>query len=372
MRVDLSYQNVIVIIKIFMMKKQIDVLLYILVVIALSFTSCKKNNDVNTTTPAASTCKLTEIITTGRGELTMADPSTFTMTEKTEYNDKNVQTGYSLQSNASYSAGKTSSTLITRDFQYDADGYLVKEIYQAGSKDKTGKTYTSVTTQNYEYNKGLLAKTTLSSSYNDNGTVTNETGTFLYEYTADGKIAKYTNTNSGSSATNFQLFEYSNGKLSKFSFTLSGTLVTPLIEINSQGLITKMVSPSFEYRYQYDAEGNNIRQETWRNGTKDITVFELDNKQNVSAKVIPLFKGQPDLSFYAGRENAYNFTHNMTTEKFLFADISGVEKSRGVNAITYQYNSNGLPSAGNRTSTDANGKIIEQVAMSYTYSGCAP
>ena len=336
------------------------------------FSACKKNNDVNTTAPAASICKLTEIITTGRGELTTADPSTFTTTEKMEFNDKNIQTGYSLQSNASYAGGKTSSTLITRDFQYDADGYLVKEIFQVSSKDKAGKTYVSNTTQNYEYGKGLLLKKTLSSTYNSNGTVSNETGTILYEYTTDGKISKYTNTNSSSPAVNFELFEYSNGKLSKFSFTYSGTLVTPLIEVNSQGLVTKLVSPAFESRYQYDAEGNNIRQELWRSGTKDITVYELDTKQNVSAKVVPLFKGQPDLSFYAGRENAYSFTHNMTTEKFLFADISGVEKSRGANTITYQYNSNGLPAAGSRTSIDANGKIAEQAAMSYTYSGCTP
>lgn len=336
------------------------------------FSACKKNNDVNVTAPPATSCKLTEIITTGRGELTTADPSTFTTTEKIEYNDKNIQTGYSLQSTSAYSGGKTSNTLIKRDFQYDADGYLVKEIYQAGSKDKAGKTTSSNTTQNYEYNKGLLVKKTLASSYTSGGVTTDETGTVTYEYTADGKISKYTNTNSSSPAINFQLFEYSNGKLAKFSFTSSGTLVTPLIEVNSQGLITKLVSPSFEYRYQYDAEGNNIRQELWRNATKDITVYELDAKQNVSAKVIPLFKGQPDLSFYAGRENAYSFTHNMTTEKFLFADISGVEKSRGLNAITYQYNSNGLPTAGSRTSTDANGKIAGQAAMSYTYTGCSP
>jgi hypothetical protein len=339
-------------------------------IIVVLFAACKKNNDI--TAPAASNCKLTQILTTGRGELTTADPSTFTTTEKMEYNDKNMQTGYSVQSTAVYSAGKTSNTLITRDFQYDADGYLVKEIYQASSKDKAGKTNSGITTQNYEYSKGLLVKKTLASTFNYNGVISNETGTILYEYTTDGKIAKYTNTSSSSPATNFELFEYSNGKLSKFSFTSSGTLVTPLIEVNSQGLITKLVSPAFEFRYQYDAEGNNIRQELWRSGTKDITVFELDTKQNVSAKVIPLFKGQPDLSFYSGRLNAYSFTHNMTTEKFLFADISGVEKSRGVNTITYQYNSNGLPAAGSGASTDASGKIVEQAAMSYTYIGCTP
>ncbi len=339
--------------------------------LVILFSACKKNNDANVANPPASSCKLTQIITTGRGELTSGDPSTFTITEKMEYNDKNIQTGYSLQSNASYAGGKTGSTLINRDFQYDADGFLVKEIYQASSKDKAGKTYSSNTTQIYEYSKGLLIKKTLSSSYNSNGTVSNETGTLLYEYTTDGKIAKYTNTSSSSTATNFQLFEYSNGKLSKISFTISGTLVTPLIDVNSQGLVTKLVAPSFEYRYQYDGEGNNIRQELTRSGTKDITVFELDTKQNVSAKVIPVFKGQPDLSFYSGRENGYSFTHNMTAEKFLFADISGVEKSLGANIITYQYNSNGLPTAGSRTSSDANGKTIETAAMSYSYIGCS-
>jgi hypothetical protein len=345
-------------------------------IMVVLFAACKKNNDVNVTAPPASSCKLTEIITTGRGELTTADPSTFTTTEKMEYNDKNLQSGYSYQSSAKYTSGKTSNTLYTRDFQYDANGYLIKEIFQVNSMDKAGKTSSSNTIQNYEYNNGRLIKTSRSNTNSSNGTTTNETGTLSYEYTSDGKLSKETNTSlssAGVSSTNFVLYEYTNGKLSKLSFTDgSGSLITPLIEVNSQGLVTKIVAPAFEFRYQYDAEGNNLRQENWRSGTKDITVYELDSKQNVTQMTIPQFKGHPNSSFHLGKRNSFYFTHNTLARKFLFADRTGIEKSTGYYTYTYQYNSRGLPAAGGRTYTDEYGKIAEQAAMSYTYSGCTP
>jgi YD repeat-containing protein len=337
----------------------------------MGFMSCKKESS-----PAnpASNCKLTDILTSGRADMQTADPYSFTTTDRIEYNDKNLESGYSSQTSYKYNSNKTASYSSSYNYQYDVNGFLIKQISQGSTNDKAGNYGTSTYTTTYEYANSRLTKTTASGISTANGKTTNSTGTTTYEYTADGKLSKYANAYSssdGSSSSSFTLYEYSNGKLSKISYSSGAGIITPLIEFNSQGLLTKTVTATAESRFQYDAEGNQVRQEQWSGGKKtDIRIYTLDSKQNAYTLVYPRFKGHPDFSFYVGHNSSRVFTHNVIKDERIYVDPLGIEKPDGSFVYTYQYNGSNLPSAADAVYTDSNGKISQQFSISYTYSGC--
>jgi hypothetical protein len=338
----------------------------------LSLSACKKELSPG---PAAGSCQLTDILTTGSGDIGSADPYTATTSEKLTYNDQKLLSGYSYQSQSKYSSNKTSTYSAVYNYQYDANGYLLKDTYQSNGKDAAGKTSSSSYTDDYNYaNNRLRTKKQAWQSTSDGKTASGSTST-VYEYNTDGKMAKYSYTytaSDGSSGSSFVTYEYSGGKLLKYSYSDGrGGVVTPLIEINSQGLLTKSVNGSVESRYQYDAGGNLFKIEEYRTGKKtDVQVYEHDDKKNCSAMIYPEFKGHPDLDFYMGKNSMYHFTGNVLRNERFYVDAAGVEKPAGGYNYSYTYNSNNLPSTSSYTYKDSNGKTTQKSAASYTYSGC--
>ncbi len=347
-------------------------------IIALSFiglmilSSCKK--EISPESPSGK-CRLTEISSTGTNDITSADPYTFTSTEKMEYNAQQLITNYNVQSSGKHTSNKTFTYSASFNYQYDANGFVTKQIYQSAGRDKDGKNNSYNYTKDYEYKDGRMIKETQNSSSTNNGINATSNSTLTYEYTPDGKLAKYTSSYSnsdGSSGSSFGTYEYTNGKLSKLSFSDGrGGIISPLIEVNSQGLVTKYVQPTIEYRYQYDAAGNQIRQEEWRNGKKtDIRIMEIDTKQNPLQVIYPLFKGQPKTNFYQGKRGLYELPNNLLKDERRFVDGAGVEKQEAIFLYSYQYNSNNLPSTGESSFVDYTGKTTRRSTMNFTYSNC--
>ncbi len=335
------------------------------------FISCKKDN-----TPAniTSNCKITEMLTNGSGNLQSADPYTYTTTEKIDYNDKNLQSGFTSQTTSVYKSKKTSNYSYSNNYQYDANGFVIKQIAQSSSTDIAGVYNSNNYTTTFEYSNNRLTKSISTGISSTGGKNVNSTGTVTCEYTADGKLSKYANVYSasdGSSGNSFVLYEYSNGKVSKYSYSSGSSIVTPLIEINSQGYVTKLVTSTDETRNVYDAEGNRLQQEQWYGGKKtDIRIITLDNKQNVYALYTRPLKGQPDFTFFSGHFNFSSFTHNVIKDESIYVTAAGAEIPEGHSDYTYQYNSHDLPTTTAVVYTDGNGKISQQYTKSYTYTGC--
>jgi YD repeat-containing protein len=350
--------------------KQIVILLSSVSVVFLF--SCKKEKSPESPT---SKCRLTEIASTGTGEIGSTDPYTFTSTEKMEYNAQQLLANYNLQSAGKHTSNKTFTYSASYNYQYDANGFVTKQVYQSAGRDKDGKSNSYNYSKEYLYKDARMIKETQTASSTNNGINSTGTSTLIYEYTSDGKLAKYTSsyTNSdGSSGTAFGTYEYTNGKLSKLSFSDGrGGIISPLIEVNAEGLVTKYVQPTVEYRYQYDAEGNQIRQEEWRSGKKtDIRITEIDNKQNPLQVIYPLFKGQPKTNFYQGKNGLYELSHNLLKDERRIVDGAGLEKPGGSFLYSYQYNSFNLPSTGESSFVDYAGKTTRRATMSFTYSNC--
>jgi hypothetical protein len=348
------------------MKKRI----LIPVILSLLFiASCKKgeNNPDNT-----SKCKLTEISTNAQFDITGTDPGTYTASQKFEYNDKNLLSGRTNQQNNKTKSNKTYTYSSSENFQYNADGFLVKQISQSSSKDYSNVSNNYSGTTNYEYTNNRLTKEARTTSYFDGSKTVTSTANYSYEYNADGKVTKYAYISSSSdgSTRNFSyMYEYTNGILSKLTINDQGVVSTPLIEVNSRGLITKQVNGTQEYRYQYDTEGSVLRTETWNGGKKkEVRVYEYDTKQNVFLTSTPQFRGHPDFSTFYG--NDYLATHNLIKDERLSVDGAGMEKSTGSNVFTYQYNSNNLPISGESTYTGSDGKISQTTSVNYTYKDC--
>jgi YD repeat-containing protein len=334
--------------------------------------SCKKETSPGTA--AASNCKITDMLTSGSSDLQAADPYTYTTTEKIDYNSKNLMSGYTNQTSSLFKSKKTSSYSSSNNYQYDDNGFLIKQISQTSNTDKTGASGTSTYTAIYEYTNGRLTKSTSTGVSSTGGKIVNSTGTITYEYTTDGKLSKYLSVyaaTDGTSNNSFTLFEYTNGKVSKYSYNSGSTIITPLFEVNSQGYLTKTVTSNDESRFTYDAEGNRVRQERWYNGKKsDIRIYTLDSKQNVSAQLYKPFKGHPDYSFFYGHSNYSTFTHNVIKDETIDVDNAGVERPSYTWTYSYQYNGNNLPTASDMTLIDVNGKASQQYSKSYTYTGC--
>ena len=332
------------------------------------FASCKKTEDNPDNTTQ---CKLTETSINGQSDLTGTDPGTYSQTQKNEFNDKNLLSGRSTQQSSKTKSNKTSTYSSSENFQYNADGYLVKQVSQSSSTDINNKSYTYSGTSTYEYTNNRLTKEARTTSNFDGSKTVTSTLNITYEYNTDGKVTKYAYTSSssdGSSSNYFSTYEYNNGILSKLSYSIGGVSTTPLIEVNNQGLITKQVTGTQEFRYQYDTEGNVLRTETWKSGKKtDIRIYEYDNKQNVNLTSYPQFKGHSDLNFY-GKD--YLATHNMIKDERRSVDGSGLEKITGSNVFTFQYNSQNLPTSGESMYTGSDGKIVQKTSVNYTYKDC--
>ena len=351
------------------MKRVFSAILFLAVL--AGFNSCKKENSPGN---AASNCKITAILTNGSGDLQSADPYTSITNEKIDYNDKNLQSGFTSQSSTLYKSKKTATYSYSNNYQYDANGFVIKQVAQSSSTDKAGVYTSNNYTTMFEYTNNRLTKSTSTGVSITGGKTVNSTGTVTYEYTTDGKLSKYANVYSGSdgsSSNGFVLYEYSNGKVSKYSYSSGSSIITPLIELNSQGYVTKLVTSTDETRNTYDAEGNRIRQEQWSGGKKtDIRIITLDNKQNAYALYAQPLKGQPDFSFFSGHFNISSFTHNVTRDEYIYVSPAGVEIPQGHSDYTYQYNGNNLPTAVDIIYTDGNGKASQQYSKSYTYTGC--
>lgn len=338
----------------------------------LLLNACKKDSSGGTPTGS---CKLTEVVTTGTADIGSSDPYTVNTTERLTYNDQHLLSGFSTQSQGKYSSNKTYTYNSNYSYQYDASGFLLKDILQTSGRDAAGKTNSRNYTNDYTYTNSKLTKKQQSYTAVDDGKTSSGSTTLTYEYNGEGKLTKYTfayTSSDGSGGSSFTTYEYSGGKLSKLTYSDGrGGTVTPLIEVNAQGLMTKNVSGTTDFRYQYDAAGNLVRTEQYSAGKKtDVSIYETDGKQNAAAMFYPAFKGHPDIDFYMGKNSTYAFTGNLLKDERIYVDGAGVEKTSAGFYFTYTYNAHNLPSTSTRVYKNSEGKTIQQSSSSYTYMDC--
>jgi YD repeat-containing protein len=324
---------------------------------------------------AVTSCKITEIVTTGSDGLSGTDPVTTTSTQKISYNMQNLLSGYSVQTQGIRKSTKTYTFSSSVNHQYNESGYLLKTITQNTGKDETGKQNSDSQEATFTYSSNRLVKKILTGSSIDGGKTTTSNAVYTYDYTVDGKLSKYSTaytTSDGTNSNYFTIYEYSGGKLSNISYSDGrGGIISPLIEINSQGLITKFVNTTKEYRYVYNAAGNLTRTEEFNSGkVVNIRVTETDDKNNVLAMLNPVFKGHPNTNFYHGKDNAYLFTGNIIKDENFRIDAAGIQKSDGVVYKSYSYNGSNLPATVATVYKDYAGKTSSQLTTSYTYTGC--
>lgn len=348
--------------------------LLITLVCIISFFSCRKNNDAKT---AAGGCQLTQSTETGRSSIGTVNESTYTLTQNFEYNDMGLLTGNSFQANGKNKSNKTLTNSATNTYQYDAAGFLLKKVYNTSSSDYDGKSSFETQITDYTYNNGRLVKAV--KNWNGGSGSTREMGVenTTHEYDAAGNLVKTIlaySREGGAINTMTYLYEYNANKLSKYSLTApDGTTTNYVIEVNNQGLITKILNPkdAYENRYQYNNEGTQIAREDWRNGKKDSKrVFAFDNNKNVS--ILPYGinyeKGFPK-DFFG--KSPFEGSHNVVKDQYYNINFtSGAEILYFTYGYTYQYNSSGLPITRVSKQENASGVLTGEYTTNYTYSNC--
>ncbi|MFM9910964.1 MAG: hypothetical protein ACKVOW_16610 [Chitinophagaceae bacterium] len=348
--------------------------LVITVVGIISFISCRKNNDVKN---ASGGCQLIQSTETGRSNIGTANESTYTITQNFEYNDLGFLTGNSFQVNSKNKSNKTSTNYSTNTYQYDAAGYLIKKVYNTSSSDFDGRSSKETQIYDYTYNNGRLVKVTKNWNGGSGSTIEMGIENTTHEYDAAGNLVKTIfaySRDGGAINTMTYLYEYNATKLSKYSLTApDGTTINYVIEVNNQGLITKLLNPkdAYENRYQYNNEGTQIIREDWRNGKKDRKrVFVFDNNKNVNAVLygISYKKGFPK-DFFG--KSPFEGSHNVVKDQNYDINFtSGAENLYFTYGYTYQYNSNGLPITRVSKHEYASGVVSVEATTNYTYSIC--
>ena len=325
----------------------------LLLIVLLLSNGCKKNSD----TIPENTCKLvqyTSNTTTTTG--TSNGSSTY------DYNDKGLISGISSTSQTKDKSGNQLTNYSSSiSYQYDADGYLIKQLSQNQSASKADGTTTGSTTQDYQYQSGRIIKVSYASTETSKGKINTRNVVYTYEYDAEGNNTKisYVDTYNGTAYPSAVLYEWKDKKLTKIiNIDGSGKQTIPFIEVNANGYITKKIDDgTYETRFTYDSEGSQLRQENWFSGKKqNASEFEYDAQKNWIVLSSPIYKGFPENNFY-GKRN-----HNATKYTYFTVDGSGQEKISSTENISYQYNTKGYPTGYSSNNTGGN---VSNVTLTY-------
>lgn len=332
--------------------------------------SCSKDDptpvvpDVVPPTSVACKVQTQSVAGTGRESATITYTYDFVFTYT--YDEKDNQIGLNSSYKYKYSDGKTQISSVSSSNQYNENYFLLRTIYQYNATGKDGTTSNSNTNTDYVYTEGRLTKTTY--NVNDNGKVSNYN--FSYEYDVDGKLTKVSNTYDNSYTT----FQWSGNKVQKMTrVDKVGNTNSPFLEYNSDGRLAKSIETrgglSDEFRYQYDAKGQQIRYERYINA-KPSSAFssEYDNKVNPNLQLYPQHKGHPVIP---GTQAEYIYKNNITKSMYYSGDpVTGEWKVESSTLYTHDYNGKNLPVESVAQNLDKNGVQTSTSRTSYQYLDC--
>lgn len=285
-------------------------------------------------------------------------------TSQYKYDEMGNQVTSSSSYNEKFPDGSSRSSSNSKSFQYDKDGFLSVRLTKYDARDRNNSTLEQNTVDSFTYDQGRLTRT-----------ITNYTSTsthrevLTYAYDQAGNLQKSTDSADGVFLESIK-YDYSNETLFKITKTNSSGTFVPYFEVNSQGQFTKTIEGTREYRYQYDAEGELIRQEGYDSGkpTQAVT-YEYDKYKNPDLLQYPVLKGQPRLT-YLSYINAFS-AHNIIKASYFKGDATGQWVPNGYGGNSCQYNAKGYPETILRKSFDQLGNIVSIGPSSfYTYSHC--
>jgi YD repeat-containing protein len=317
---------------------------------------CNKNNEA----VPENACKL--LTYTSTGTTTMGTSSS---SVTYDYNDKRLMAGYS---GTSVDKDKTGVELAgnssTTSYQYDADGYLIKQLNQFQGTSKADGARSGSNTTDYQYQNGRLTKQTYAATETTKGKTNTRNVVYKYEYDAQGNTTKlsYIDTYNGTAYSSANLYEWKDKKIAKIiNIDASGIQTMPFIDVNANGYITKKIDDGgYETRYTYDSEGQQLRREDWYSGKKQSAYdIEYDTQKSWGLLASPIYKGVPQNNFYGQR------THNTMKYTYFTVDGLGQEKISSIENISYQYNTKGYPTGYSSTSTNGNASNV-----TLTYKDC--
>lgn len=321
-----------------------------LIFLTVGLITCGKKDPA----PQQAQCLLTGY--SNSGSFTTGAAYTYTGTQTITYNSQDLIAGSDNTTLEQFANGNKVTTSAKRTYEYDANGFMTSQTDQFSSD--AGGSFLSTDTYNYEYANNLLTKSTHSNTTLNTGVTSSFTTTEIYQYNNAGKIVQMSSTTSGAAGNlSFSvLYEYTNGVLSKITEDDGGGPSSGEVEVNAQGLITKIVYPTSENHYQYNEEGNLLKLESWQSNKKSSTItYEYDTNPGITRLIFPPQKGVSQLNLY-GNTN----THNIT--KLTQYDGSDVITNQTV--YTYTYNSHGYPNTESYTSAGA------QSTFTFSYKDC--
>ncbi len=346
--------------------------------------SCGPKDEV---APDNVTCKLAQSVNTYTQSAGTNSEATIVDSDVLRFNENGDLLELVRKSeNTRKSDGRVTTFNSTTTNEYNAEGLLTKKTVINNSYESFQETNT------YEYLSGKLVKVNLKQTITNPNFFQEITSVTTYTYDESGEAVKEIyegarKQNSLSGNYNYtsrgeRTFEYTNGKLSKISVVSTGEdgksySYIRTFTLNSQGLMAKYEDDNTSIsgnkstnavEYQYNAEGEVIREDYYTNGVKNRSrTVEYDNKKSWESSMYVALKGHPVLqSPISGKR-----IHNATKETWVNMNADGSERNRGTTTLQYQYDGNGYPTSVQRTtvSQPASGSPFV-VNSTFAYQGC--
>lgn len=335
------------------------------VVTIVLVTSCN-NDDAPSPGGSNAACKLVTQTTTASGRYDATITYTYKSVFSFSYDEKGNQSEQSYSYDYKYSDGKTASSSSKTTYQYDDKGFMLRRIGQYNSTDKDGKSSFETNNGDFTYANDRVVKE--SYSYTRDGKVTSYV--VQYEYDDSGKVTKYSNTYNNSSVK----IEYNGNAILKITKTDGlGNTITPFLEYNQKGLLTKSIETdgayTEEYHYEYTSDGLVAREERYINGKPSSgSTYEYDSKENPNAYVYARQKGFPDIP---STRADFGYTHNITRSTYLTANAAMTAfETNGSTIYVYDYNAKDFPTGYTSKNLDKTGVETSTNSATFEYDGC--
>ncbi len=351
-----------------------SILCIVLVATLTLLAACSSNDDPapaapGTTTPppvTPSVCKVTTQTASGTGRESATITYTYTYTINYGYDDKGNQTSMNATYKYTYSDGKTANSTSSTSRQFDNNDFLLRSVMQYASTDRDGVASSQSSTSEYTYENDRLSKETTSTT--NNGKVKDYN--FTYEYDTDGRVTKASTTYDNS----YTKFEWSGNKLQKMTrVDMYGNSTSPFLEFNAQGWLTKSIETygggsTDEMRYEYNAEGDNIRTERYINAKPSSAwTNEFDTKENPFLLMYKKYKGHPTVPH---TQPEYAPKHNLTKSTYYGASATGQWEVASTTIYTNDYNARNFPVDVIVKTLDKNGVQTSSYRTSYQFMDC--
>jgi hypothetical protein len=311
-------------------------------------------------------CKVKKQSTSGMGRESATVTYTYDFVFDFTYDERGNQIGKTGTYKYKYSDGTMVASSNSTSNQFDANDYIVRTVVQSSSTNRDGTSSNSTTNIEFTYADNRLVKQDYSTV--DNGKPRNFA--FSYEYNSEGKLTKTTSTYDNSYAK----YEWNGNKVQKMTrVDQYGNTNTPFLEYNNEGRLVKSIETrgglTDEFRYQYDANGQQVRFERYIN-SKPSSAYatEYDTKENPSKQLYANYKGHP---IVPGTQAEYEYKNNIIKNISYDGDsVTGEWKVGNTTLYTYDYNNKDLPIEVVGQGLDESGMQTSTTRTSYTYQDC--